>query len=110
MNMLKDKGPSAIEIELQKLSPEGGGSIKLMEKFINLCKIVMESAFDFEAVQSYCALFLKLHAETILQNDDLSDALTKLQFTQDDSWNKLKMDVNGASALVAFCKSSMISN
>ena len=64
----------------------------MMEKFINLCKIVMESAFDFEAVQSYCALFLKLHADTILQNDDLSDALTKLQFTQDESWHMLKID------------------
>ena len=110
MTILKDKGPSAIEIELQKLSPEGGGSIKLMEKFIYLCKYVMESAFDFEAVQSYCALFLKLHADTILENDELSDALSKLQLTQEESWNKLKVDVIGASALVTFCKSSLVSN
>ena len=110
MDMLKDKGPSAIEIELQKLSPEGGGSIKLMEKFIHLCKYVMESAFDFEAVQSYCGLFLKLHADTILENNELSDALSKLQFTQEDSWNKLKEDIIGASALVTFCKSSLVSN
>ena len=110
MNMLKEKGPSAIEIELQKLSPEGGGSIKLMVKFMILCKMVMESAFDFEAVQSYCALFLKLHADTILENVELSDALTKLQFTQENSWAKLKTDINGASALVTFCKSSLVSN
>ena len=110
MDMLKDKGPSAIEIELQKLSPEGGGSIELMEKFIHFCKYVMESAFDFEAVQSYCGLFLKLHADTILENNELSDALSKLQFTQEDSWNKLKEDIIGASALVTFCKSSLVSN
>ena len=110
MDMLKDKGPSAIEIELQKLSPEGGGSMKLMEKFIYLCKYVMESAFDFEAVQSYCALFLKLHADTILENNELSDALSKLQLTQEDSWNNLKKDIIGASALVTFCKSSLVSN
>lgn len=110
MTMLKDKGPSSIEIELQKLSPEGGGSIKLMIKFVNLCRFVMESAFDFEAVQSYCALFLKLHSDTVLENNDICDALSKLQITQEKSWKDLKYDMTGASALVTFCKSSLVSN
>ena len=106
MNMLKDKGPSSIEIELQRLSPEGGGSVKLMIKFVNLCRYVMESAFDFEAVQSYCALFLKLHSDTILENTEVCDALSKLQNTQEKSWKELNYDMTGASALVTFCKSS----
>ena len=110
MNILKEKGPSSIEIELQKLAPEGGGSIKLMVKFVDLCRSVMESAFDFEAVQSYCALFLKLHADTILEHAELCDALSKLQITQEESWKSLNDDISGGSALVTFCKSSLVSS
>ena len=110
MNILKEKGPSSIEIELQKLAPEGGGSIQLMVKFVDLCRSVMESAFDFEAVQSYCALFLKLHADTIIEHEELCDALSKLQINQKESWRSLNDDISGGSALVTFCKSSLVSN
>ena len=61
MSMLKEKGPSAIEVELQNLAPEGGGSLELMAQFLRLTARCLRSKFNYELTQSYLALFLKLH-------------------------------------------------
>ena len=61
MSMLKEKGPSAIEVELQNLAPEGGGSLELMAQFLRLTARCLQSKFNYELTQSYLALFLKLH-------------------------------------------------
>ena len=59
--MLKEKGPSAIEVELQNLAPEGGRSLELMAQFLRLTARCLRSKFNYELTQSYLALFLKLH-------------------------------------------------
>ena len=108
LDVLKDKGPSAIEIEIKNLSPEGGGSVQLMEKFLRFVAKGLESKFHFDLVQSYLALFLKLHGDSAIEHASIAAALKELQDVQEQSWTELKSDMKSGASLISFCKSSLI--
>ena len=77
-------------MELVSLSPEGGGSIELMATFLNLLLVTLEVHQDFEAVHAYLGLFLKHHSDTVIENEELIEALTNLQPVLNQSWSDLK--------------------
>lgn len=60
LNLLKDMGPSNIETELRGLSPDGGGSVKIMQSFLKMIGTMLDTKCDFELAQAYLALFLKV--------------------------------------------------
>lgn len=60
LNRFKELGPSAIDVEIRSLSPEGGGSIEAMEQFLMFCNHVLESKKCFELVNAYLGLFIKV--------------------------------------------------
>ena len=110
INELKGLGPSAIDMEVVALSPEGGGSIPLMCKFLKLLQICMEAHRDFEAVQAYLGLFLKHHSETVMENEDLIEALEELKPIMSRSWTDLKSSMSSAATLVSFAKNSLLTS
>ena len=60
MDQLKEMGPSGVDTEIRSLSPDGGGDIQLMAQFIKFTYVILQTNRDFELVQSYLALFLKV--------------------------------------------------
>lgn len=110
IDALKEMGPSAIDMEMVALCPEGGGSIQLMAIFLNLIQTCMESHQDFEAVQAYLGLFLKHHSEIIINNEELSEALENLKPSINESWTDLKQTLTNAATLVAFSKNALLSS
>jgi U3 small nucleolar RNA-associated protein 21 len=108
LELLKSKGPAAIEIEVTGLAPEGGGSGELMLKFLQLLLSVLKSRKNFEAAQAYLGLFLKLHSDVVLESPVLIEALAELEAEQKRCWSDLKGQLNASSALVAFYKSSLV--
>lgn len=60
MSRLKGMGPSAIDIEIRSLSPDGGGSIQLLSAFLSFVLFSMRSRKDYELVQAYLGLFLQV--------------------------------------------------
>ncbi|OXB79497.1 UNVERIFIED_CONTAM: hypothetical protein H355_013893 [Colinus virginianus] len=62
LNLLKDLGPSNIEIELRSLAPEGGGSLEVMLSFLRMIGMMLKKKYNFELAQAYLALFLKVTA------------------------------------------------
>lgn len=109
IELLKSKGPSAIEIELTSLSPEGGGSLEAMHRFLDFVHSVLKSRRNFEAAQAYLGLFLKLHSDVILTQADMVSTIAKINEEQVKSWSDLKSELSASSALVAFYKSSLVS-
>ena len=97
-------------MELVSLSPEGGGSIELMATFLNLLLVTLEIHQDFEAVHAYLGLFLKHHSDTVIENDDLIEALTNLQPVLNQSWSDLKNTLSSAATLVSFAKNSLLTS
>ena len=60
MELLKTMGPSAISAEFHMLGPEGGGELKQLVDMIHFFKFQLESRRDYEMVQAYMQVFLKV--------------------------------------------------
>ena len=101
-------GPSAIDLEIIALSPEGGGSIQLMTVFLNLLKQTFNAQKDFEAAHAYLGLFFKHHSDIILENSELLEAIQDLKPEVSQSWTDLKQALTYTSTLVSFSKNSLL--
>ena len=103
-----EKGPSAIDMEMRSLSPDGGGSLALMAQFLDMLKAGMESNENFEAVQAYLGLFLKLHGDLICSERELGEGVRQMKELQETKWNSLQSDIDHCLCLVSFFKSSIL--
>jgi len=103
-----EKGPSAIDIEIRALAPEGGGSIPLMEQFILLLNNELKNKTNFEIVNAHLGLFLQIHGDTVLSNLSLREHLTTTQGNLNTSWTDLQADLDTCLCLTNFCKSSFL--
>jgi Utp21 specific WD40 associated putative domain len=72
------KGPSALDLEVRSLSPEGGGSIGLMQQFLLMLHSGLLAKRHFEAVQAYLGLFLKVRMLLFCRNFNILE--TKRNF------------------------------
>jgi len=103
-----EKGPSAIDIEIRALAPEGGGNIPLMEQFLVLLSTELKKKRNFETVNAHLGLFLQIHAETIVSSPGLRKHLSTVQQDLTTSWTELQADLDTTLCLSNFCKSSFL--
>ena len=108
MKTLMEKGPSAIDIEVRSLGPEGGGTISALCQFLEMIKVGLRSNSHFEALQSYLSLFLKVHGDVVSQEEELVEILRDIQTLQDQSWSSLQAELDESLCLVKFFKSSFL--
>ena len=108
LETLKELGPSAIDIEIVALSPEGGGSVDLMDVFLKLLKVSLERQRDFEAVHAYLGLFLKHHSDAVMMHPELLTSVEELKPVMHQSWKDLRNDLTGAATLISFVKNSLL--
>jgi len=105
---LMEKGPSAIDLEIRSLGPEGGGTLGALGQFLNMLKVGLKSNSSFEAVESYLGLFLKIHGDTVASEDDLMITLKEIQTIQDLKWSNLQAEIDSCLCLTTFFKSSFL--
>ena len=98
-------GPSAIDIEIRSISVEMGGSIELLQIFLQFILYLLSTKKNFEIANAYLALFLKLHADTVSQEEVLVDLLEKIKEMQSLAWTNLEMNLNKNLCLVSYLKS-----
>ncbi|XP_040573506.1 WD repeat-containing protein 36 [Lepeophtheirus salmonis] len=103
---LTTKGPSAIDIEITSLAPEGGGSIQLMVQFLKMIIAALKTNRNFESIQAYLGLFLKLHSDTIMEKEELYNMLEEIMSLQNSKWKNLRKNLEGNLTLIDFYKSS----
>lgn len=87
--LLKGMGPAAIDVEINQLAPEGGGSVTLMLKFMKMIDSTFKSNRDFEIAQAYLGLFLKIHGDTISLQEELKSYIDSLLTSQQGGWENL---------------------
>ena len=96
-----------IDYEVRSLAPLGGGSISLMEKFLDMIIEMFVSNLNFELAQSYLALFLKAHAEVICGSRKLIEKIEEVEVAQNKSWSaieqKLLYGIGVVSNLRNYC-------
>jgi U3 small nucleolar RNA-associated protein 21 len=102
---MKKMGPSSIDAEIRSLSEDMGGSVDLIEKFLNFILYLLSTKKNFELANSYLALLLKIHANTISLEDDLIRVLEQIKETQTLAWDNLKINFNKNLCLVSYLKS-----
>jgi len=105
---LMEKGPSAIDLEIRSLGPEGGGTLGALGQFLNMLKVGLKSNSSFEAVESYLGLFLKIYGDTVASEDDLMITLKEIQTIQDLKWSNLQAEIDSCLCLTTFFKSSFL--
>ncbi|KAK2156514.1 hypothetical protein LSH36_211g01051 [Paralvinella palmiformis] len=103
---LKEMGPSAIDAELQSLAPEGGGSIELMGDFLIFINEMLKTNKNFELIQAYLGLFLKLHGDTLSREPSLIQRAKRIQIIQQETWHRIQDLFNQSSCLVTYVKSA----
>lgn len=106
--LLKEMGPSAIEIEVINLAPEGGGTYELMSQFLSLVLSCLRRKRDFEACQAYLGLFMKKHADHVMERPELTDVLERVLQEQESCLEELRRTLEGSATLVGFFKNSLI--
>ena len=110
IEQLKSFGPSAIDLEIVALSPEGGGSVELMLVFLDLIKTSFEKQTDFEATHAYFGLFLKHHSDIILCQHDLLNKIGEMKPVIHQFWTDLKSDLSNAATLISFVKNALLTS
>lgn len=107
INHLISLNPSMIDYEVQSLSPMGGGSIDLMDKYLEMINEMFATNLNFELAQSYLALFLKSHDKLICESRSLMNSLEDVEKAQNKRWSiveqKLLYGIGVVSNLRNYC-------
>jgi U3 small nucleolar RNA-associated protein 21 len=107
LNDMKKMGPSAIDIEIRSLGEDMGGSVELMQKFLQFILYVLTTRRDFELANAYLALFLKLHGPEVSASDVLITLLEQISEVQTLAWNTLEEHFNKSLCVVGYIKSAV---
>uniref|UniRef100_A0A7M4EFM2 WD repeat domain 36 n=1 Tax=Crocodylus porosus TaxID=8502 RepID=A0A7M4EFM2_CROPO len=108
LNLLKVMGPSNIETELRGLAPEGGGSVEVMQSFLRLIGMMLNTKCDFELAQAYLALFLKLHLKITSSEPALLEEISKLSAQLEETWVHLQTLFNQSLCVLNYMKSALL--
>jgi len=108
IDSLMEKGPSAIDLEIRSVGPEGGGTIGSLCQFLEMLKVGLETNSNFEALESYLGLFMKVHGETISTEKELMKVLEDIKTLQDEKWCNLQTEIDSCLCLTTFFKSSFL--
>ena len=102
---MKKMGPSSVDMELRSLGVEMGGSVELLQNFLQFVLYVFSTRKHFEIVNAYLALFIKLHANTIADEYELVLVLEKIKEVQSLAWTNLETMFNKNLCLISYLKS-----
>jgi len=105
---LNEFTPSEADIELRTLSPEGGGEIQLMANFMKSLSTLLLRGKDYELMQAYVTLFIKMHGDAIRSDDKLRKEGESLLETIQCTWSRSNELINQSMCLVKYFKSATI--
>ncbi|XP_046846827.1 WD repeat-containing protein 36-like isoform X2 [Xenia sp. Carnegie-2017] len=105
---LKELGPSSVDAEFRCLGPESGGDFALMKNILDFFIVQLKQRKDFELVQGYIALFLKLHSDVIYSDTGLVDRLKTLEEEQVKCWSVVQDLLNQNLCLVNYLKNATL--
>lgn len=105
---LKGMGPSAVDSEIRSLSPHLGGSNQLLSQFLTAISYTLEARRNYEVVQAYLGLFLKIHCGSLSEDRELCLLAEKVSGTIKESWSTLQSNFESTLCLVSFFMNAVI--
>lgn len=98
---LKALSPSACDLEIRSLV-----SLDHLELFLTALTGRLRSHRDFEAVQAFLSVFLTVHGDVLIANDELRAGLEALQVEQRKESGRLMELISYSLGTLGFLKSS----
>lgn len=100
---LKALSPSATDLELRSLA-----TLPHLTLFLQALTGRLRSHRDFEAVQTFLALFLRIHGDVLVQNTELGDALRAVRAEQEREVGRLQELCHKAIGTLAFLRGAPV--
>ncbi|KAA6412871.1 MAG: WD domain-containing [Lasallia pustulata] len=100
---LKSLSPSAADIEIRSLNPQG--SSNELVSFVAALTYRLKQKADYELVQAWMSVFLRIHGERVAQDSDLVEALREWRVEQGKEAKRLGALVGYCGGVVAFLRS-----
>jgi len=108
MESLKKLSPAEIDVEFRQLGVDGGGSDAHLSAFVTTLIELTKRGKDFELVQSYVSLFLKLHGDVVTRDEELKKVCEELLETIKNTWFQCEHLVNQSTCLVNYFRSATV--
>ena len=103
INHLKTLSPSAADVEIRSLTPMAGGSE--LPSFVRALTERLKQKLDYELVQAWMSVFLRVHGEVIMHDLDLIEALKAWRTEQEKELKRLASLIGYCSGVVGFLRS-----
>jgi U3 small nucleolar RNA-associated protein 21 len=97
---LKSLSPSALDLEIRSLS-----SLEHLSLFLTALIGRLRSHRDFEAVQAIMSVFLTVHGDLLISNEELAGQLEELRDAQGKEGKRLSELVGYAMGTLGFLRS-----
>lgn len=101
---LKSLSPSAADIEIRSLNPLASPNELVL--FVDVLTGRLRQRRDYEVVQAWMAVFLKVHGEVIAQDGSVKEALISWRDAQNSEARRMGSLAGYCSGVVAFLRSS----
>eukprot|EP00794_Sanderia_malayensis_P006767 gene6767-7529_t len=108
MDLLKEMSPSTIDVEFRIASPLAGGSLTIVRQFLEFIHQGLKSGKDYELLQAYLGLFLKLHGKLVATEPSLREIAAEILETQTTSWNRCEELMNQSNCLINYFKNATL--
>lgn len=101
-NFFKTLSPAAIDLEIRSLV-----SLESHRLFLNALVQRLRSHRDFEAVQAFQAVFLRIHGDVLIANEELRQDLARLQEVQKTESERMIDLLASSLGTLAFVRDTM---
>ncbi|KAI9595640.1 Utp21 specific WD40 associated putative domain-containing protein [Syncephalis fuscata] len=97
---LQGLNPSGVDFAIRSLSPMD--DCKELELFLAAIHEQMQAKRNFDALEAYLNVFLKIHSDLVLVSDSLSIQLQKIKSLREAEWSQIEDLFQNALCLVDF--------
>ncbi|KAI5360775.1 Putative small-subunit processome, Utp21, WD40/YVTN repeat-like-containing domain superfamily [Septoria linicola] len=101
---LKTLSPAAADVEIRSLSFENGEHVA----FVRSLTWLLQSKRDFELVQAWMAVFLRVHGDVVVADDEVRDAVQEFKGALDGERKRVARLVGGVSGLVGYLRAARV--
>ncbi|KAI9790853.1 MAG: hypothetical protein M1835_000703 [Candelina submexicana] len=101
---LKSLSPATADVEIRSLNPLSSGSELI--SFVSALTTQLQAKLDYELVQAWMTVFLRVHGQVVAEDENLQRALTTWKDEQEKECKRLGALAGYCSGVVGFLRST----
>ena len=101
---LKNLSPSAADLEIRSLTPNPGEETDELVNFVSALTSRLHQKKDYELVQAWMAVFLRLHMEEVSRDERLAEKLREWRTCQEREGRRISELIGYCGGVVGFLR------